>query len=278
MLRWNPHFHAIVLEGGFDEYGRFFYIPFNGLQAMVELFRRRVIRLLTEKGPAGRETCRRSIELETLRVQHRQQRPHPGPPRIGESRRVHLTSTDFVEENPLRTVQGKVLFHTNYSEYLKENVHLFNALEFIAELTRHVPPKGVQLIRRYGLCSSRIKGRSPTKLAREQLGHISRRAPEGWRQQHAQATNVEDDQGFEPSARICRRQDCRYPKRWRWIPLSTNKRGLDCWRRSTRLIRSSVPAPYYRRCGSEMKVIAVIQDPRLSVLTQQRSRRFLPTW
>lgn len=44
MLRWNPHFHAIVLEGGFDEHGRFFYIPFNGLQAMVELFRRRVIK------------------------------------------------------------------------------------------------------------------------------------------------------------------------------------------------------------------------------------------
>jgi len=38
MLRWNPHFHAIVLEVGFDEHGRFFYIPFNGLQAMLELF------------------------------------------------------------------------------------------------------------------------------------------------------------------------------------------------------------------------------------------------
>ena len=44
MLRWNPHRHTIVLEGGFDEYGRFFYIPFNGLQVMVELFRRRVIK------------------------------------------------------------------------------------------------------------------------------------------------------------------------------------------------------------------------------------------
>jgi len=50
MLRWNPHFHTIVLEGGFDEHGSFFYIPFNGLQAMVEVFRRRVIRMFTEKG------------------------------------------------------------------------------------------------------------------------------------------------------------------------------------------------------------------------------------
>ena len=38
-LRFNPHFHAIVLEGGFDEEGTFFYIPLSGLQSMTELFR-----------------------------------------------------------------------------------------------------------------------------------------------------------------------------------------------------------------------------------------------
>ncbi|WP_144082931.1 transposase [Salinispira pacifica] len=31
MLRWNPHFHCIVLEGGFDQDGQFFYIPFSDL-------------------------------------------------------------------------------------------------------------------------------------------------------------------------------------------------------------------------------------------------------
>ncbi|TVQ25388.1 MAG: hypothetical protein EA383_08515 [Spirochaetaceae bacterium] len=46
MLRFNPHFHAIVLEGGFDDEGTFFYIPFSGLQSMTELFRRRVIKFL----------------------------------------------------------------------------------------------------------------------------------------------------------------------------------------------------------------------------------------
>jgi len=48
-LRWNPHFHAIVLEGGFDDEGTFFYIPFSGLQSMVEVFRRRVIKLLEQR-------------------------------------------------------------------------------------------------------------------------------------------------------------------------------------------------------------------------------------
>jgi hypothetical protein len=35
---------------------------------------------------------------------------------------------------------------------------MVNALDFLAELTQHIPPKGEQLIRRYGLYSSRIKG------------------------------------------------------------------------------------------------------------------------
>ena len=39
MLRFNPHFHAIVLEGGFDDEGTFFFIPFSGQDAMVEVFR-----------------------------------------------------------------------------------------------------------------------------------------------------------------------------------------------------------------------------------------------
>ncbi len=50
MLRWNPHFHTIVLEGGFDDEGTLFYIPFSGLQSMVEVFRRRVIKFLVARG------------------------------------------------------------------------------------------------------------------------------------------------------------------------------------------------------------------------------------
>ena len=46
---WNPHFHALVLEAGFDPEGTFVSIPFSGLQAMTEVFRRRVITLLVEK-------------------------------------------------------------------------------------------------------------------------------------------------------------------------------------------------------------------------------------
>jgi hypothetical protein len=55
--------------------------------------------------------------------------------------------------------KGRARFDTAYSDYCKDNVHLFEALEFIAKLTQHIPPKGFRLIRLCGLYSSRIKGR-----------------------------------------------------------------------------------------------------------------------
>ena len=44
-LRWNPPFHCLVLEGGFDERCRFVHIPLGDIQRMSEYFRRVVIRL-----------------------------------------------------------------------------------------------------------------------------------------------------------------------------------------------------------------------------------------
>ena len=35
-LRWNPHFHCLVLEGGFDERGRFVHIPLGDIQHRLE--------------------------------------------------------------------------------------------------------------------------------------------------------------------------------------------------------------------------------------------------
>ena len=49
MLRWNPHYHTIVLEGGFDHEGTFFYIPIGNLASMTEVFRRRVLALLVDR-------------------------------------------------------------------------------------------------------------------------------------------------------------------------------------------------------------------------------------
>jgi|GEM_PF-2730389 len=60
MLRWNPHFHTILLEGGFDTEGSFMYLPFSGLDKMTEYFRRTVYTIL----------CREAAIKRTVRPEH----------------------------------------------------------------------------------------------------------------------------------------------------------------------------------------------------------------
>ena len=97
--------------------------------------------------------------------------------------------------------KGRVLFHTTYSEYFKENVHLFDALVFLAELTQHLPSKGMRLIRRYGLYASRTKGRW------KKMPYVAERAPVGWQKSHPDpGRNTTSENTYEESELSERKQ------------------------------------------------------------------------
>jgi len=73
-------------------------------------------------------------------------------------REAQINLAEYISRPPIslkkiryEPFKGRVLFHTKYSDYFKGNVHMFDAMDFLAELTQHIPPKGTQLIRRYGL-------------------------------------------------------------------------------------------------------------------------------
>jgi hypothetical protein len=42
-LSTGPHWHTIVLEGGFDRYDKFIFIPIGASEELVELWRHRVV-------------------------------------------------------------------------------------------------------------------------------------------------------------------------------------------------------------------------------------------
>ena len=50
VLRFNPHWHCIVMEGALDEEGNFYYLPIKDTSKLCELFRRKVIKLLFKQG------------------------------------------------------------------------------------------------------------------------------------------------------------------------------------------------------------------------------------
>jgi hypothetical protein len=239
MLRWNPHFHAIVLEGGFDDEGTFFYIPFSGLQSMVEVFRRRVIKLLVQRELLNDDFARNLLSWK-----------HSGFSIDNSVRILDQSSQESLAEYIARPpislgkiryepFKGRVLFHTTYSEYFKENLHMFDALDFLAQLTQHIPPKRLQLIRRYGLYASRTKGRW------EEMPWVAERAPEGWKAAH-QRDGVADDRGYEPLSDGDEEVTVD-PRKRAWARLLAKVYEVD-----------PMVCP---KCGRDMKVIAVIEDP-----------------
>ena len=51
--------------------------------------------------------------------------------------------------------------YTSDNEFFKGKTEAFSVTRFLLELTQHIPPRGSQYIRRYGLYASRTKGKWP---------------------------------------------------------------------------------------------------------------------
>ncbi len=69
---------------------------------------------------------------------------------------------------------------------------MFEAAYFLAELTPHIPLKRVQLMNRYELYSSRIKGNWDNILI------CFGTSPPGWKVQHGMSVQVCDAENLDP--------------------------------------------------------------------------------
>ena len=135
----------------------------------------------------------------------------------------------------LDAVGAKVLLKTTYNPYFKENLKLLSATDFIAELTQHLPPKGARYIRYYGLYSSRARGKW------QQWDHVATHAPQGWQR----TLGSSSDTSPQPSESL---QSISAPQ------------VSSTWARLIKRVYEVDPL-ICPKCGSEMKVIALILDP-----------------
>ena len=205
---------------------------------MVELFRRRVIKL-----PVERQLLNEDFAGNLLSWKYSGFRIDNSVRILDESAETSLA--EYIARPPIslkklryEPLKGRVLSHTTYCEYLKQDVHVFEALDFLAELTRHITSKRLQLIRRYGLYASRTKGRW------EEMPWVAERAPEGWKATHHHSA-VADALGYEPLSDGC--EEVKVDARTRaWARLLAKLYEVD---------------PFVcPKCGAEMKVIALIED------------------
>jgi len=67
LMRWNPHYYCIVLEGCIDETGSFHHIPIKDTSNLTEIFGGRD-NTVCKKGPARSQFCIEDSFMEVLRV------------------------------------------------------------------------------------------------------------------------------------------------------------------------------------------------------------------
>jgi hypothetical protein len=218
-----------------------------GCNPMVEVFRRRVITLLVQRELLNENFARNLLSWKhsgfsidnSVRILDESAQESLAE-YIARPPRMHGRAVSEANDQPIslkkihyEPFKGRVLFHTKYSEYFKQNLHMFDALDFLAELTQHIPPKGLQLIRRYGLYASRTKGRW------EEMPWVAKRAPEGWKAAH-QRDGVADDLGYEPLSDGDEEVTVD-PRKRAWVQRFAKRyrkpEGLDSWRRCTRSIQ-----------------------------------------
>jgi hypothetical protein len=155
--------------------------------------------------------------------------------------KARISLTEYISRAPVslkklhyEPFKGRVLFHTRYNKYFGENLHVFNGCDFLAELTQHIPPKGIQYIRRYGLYASRTRGKW------SEHPEIVRHTPAGWKAAQQESSGNKKTIDEEESEVLDR------ASRKAWARLLTKVYEID-----------SMICP---KCGSEMRVIAVIRN------------------
>jgi hypothetical protein len=162
LMRWNPHYHCLVLEGGIDERSSFHHIPIKDTSPLTEVFRRRILKLFVERGLLDSHFARKILSWKHSGFSVDNSVPIPAS-----SRKARVNLSQYIVRHPVSLQKilyarsnGTIIYKTKYNVYWKENIKLFKANDFIAELTQHIPPKHKHLIRYYGLYSSRTKGKA----------------------------------------------------------------------------------------------------------------------
>jgi hypothetical protein len=162
LVRWNPHYHCLVLKGGLDEAGSFHHIPIKDNASLTEVFRRRVIKLFVDRGLLDRRFALKILSWKhsgfsvdaSVSIPASSQKARVNLSQYIVRHPVSLKKIMYIEEN------STIIYKTKFNEYWKESIKYFKATDFIVELTQHITPKHKHLIRYYGLYSSRIKGKT----------------------------------------------------------------------------------------------------------------------
>jgi len=187
LIHWNSHIHALVSEGGFTENGRFVKMPEIDRFLCLGLWQSKVYRLLREQVPASRPV------IQTIRTWKHSGFSIDNKVRIEAGDREAIRRlAEYIARCPFSLTrmstlneQGQVVYKAIKAEPQaypimgnlfqagpRRTSQVYDPLDFLAEVTQHIPNKGEHQIRYSGWYSKKSRGMRAKKAAAESNGGI----------------------------------------------------------------------------------------------------------
>ncbi len=162
-LIFHPHLHVLVADGLFAPDGTFHWLPEGDIGPLGEVFRHRFLALLREKKLISERKLSDLLGWKHSGFNVHDGRhdliaagDHDGRKRLAEYLLRHPFSLQKMTWN---ATSKTVIYRSKRHHNTKRNFEIFKAPDFIAAALLHLPPKGQQTVRYYGVYSNKTRGR-----------------------------------------------------------------------------------------------------------------------
>jgi hypothetical protein len=174
LVHWHSHVHAIVAEGVFTPSGHFVHIPDIWLHRAIEIWQEKVFSLLLDVGRIDQGVVANmrdwkhsgfSVDM-SVRIEAGD---NPGLQRLVEyisrcpfslARMISVTKDDKIlyRAGKAECIQFPVTSDKDLTSGMPRNYEIYDPLDFLAEVTQHIPNKGEHQIKYYGWYSNKKRG------------------------------------------------------------------------------------------------------------------------
>ena len=240
--RFHPHWHVLVLEGGFTKYDRFIYLPIGADEGMLKVWQAAILALFLRKELINQARVNMlkdwkhsgfSIESET-RLFSKADREA-----LGQYVVRGATCAEKIQYDP---VSDTVIWTASLKGFYKGKSETFKGFEFVDQLVAHLPPRRVQLVRRYGVYAGKVRKQW------QQRPNIYQLAPEGWQKDHPSQSQIVQAKPPENEEAV-------------QVPDAWSKLRKQSWARLLQKVYEVDPF-ICPKCQGTMSIVAIIEDPK----------------
>lgn len=228
LLNFHPHVHSLVLPGVITPSGEYQELPEIDTELLAELFQEKVLNAFLERGLLSQDDVNlmKSWEHSGFNV-------WVGDDILPESEEERLFVSRYLVKCPLSLERLEILDDERVRYSAKDSregevpeTKSFSPLEFLAELSQHIPDTYEQVIRYYGYYSARTRG---ARRREEELEKLAKQTKD-----ESSQAQIDRDIDKKP---VCKS----------WAGLIKKVYEID-----------PLQCP---KCGGSMKIKAFIHDP-----------------